>query len=654
LIVAKKRVSQSLADYVTIALSPLLIMALIGSLVFFLLEVLYAGQYMGRMKWTLFFFVFGMVLVARMSIELGRGRARGYGAVLAVAVFLALQSFMQLEESQSLGPIGWAVNGALIALIWWCASKLTWDCTYIDDKIDISGKGVLEAAGLDYEAADIPADDEIDEPSSTGAAGRKLKKAPQAPGLLGWWDRYREYSEKRARKPHTPGVWVVYFSLAALPLYGLGQALIPPEQAERRQYAFWLMVCYLASGLGLLVTTSFLGLRRYLRQRKLRMPASMAGAWLMLGGGMIVALVVLGAVLPRPYGEYQLVSFPGLKSKERSASRLALKHDGAGKGQGSSSADPPKDGQKAEAGSGTKAGNDGGGKSSNKSGNQSGQSGSKAGSSKGGQNSGDKQDQSKSSNSSRAGQQGTDRSSDQQQDGADAKTGEEQQDAKEESDKSAGKDSDRQGTGQDRSSGTGSRSLSNNPVSNLFSKLGSFGQILKWIVFGIVALLVVFFLLRSGLRFLANFTDWARRLLDALREWWQGLFGGAKTQARSEQEPDQERPGAPHRPFAEFRNPFLDGRADQLSPNDLTRYSFDALQAWAWQRDLARRKQETPLEFAARLVDEVPALDAHAQRMAALYARVAYARARLGTGSLEVLRNFWDRLEAVEERPLSA
>ena len=40
-------------------------MSLVGSLVFFLLEVCYAGDYVGRMYWGLFFFVFGIVLAGR-------------------------------------------------------------------------------------------------------------------------------------------------------------------------------------------------------------------------------------------------------------------------------------------------------------------------------------------------------------------------------------------------------------------------------------------------------------------------------------------------------------------------------------------------------------------------------------------------------------
>ena len=96
------------------------------------------------------------------------------------------------------------------------------------------------------------------------------------------------------------------------------------------------------------------------------------------------------------------------------------------------------------------------------------------------------------------------------------------------------------------------------------------------------------------------------------------------------------------------------GRAEQLSPDELARYTFEALQSWAWERGLGRQAQETPLEFTDRLVEEVPSLEGEARRLALLYARVAYARGRLAAANLAHLRSFWDRLEAVQEKPLSA
>src|SRR5207253_7389121 len=133
--------------------------------------------------------------------------------------------------------------------------------------------------------------------------------------------RYRDTQ----RKKHTPGAWVVYFSLVALPIFGLFQALIPAEDGGRRRYTFILMAVYVACGLGLLLTTCFLGLRRYLRQRQLEMPAAMTGAWLTGGGGLVLALLVLGMFLPRPYPEYPIFDLYGAGSAKRKASNYAMK-----------------------------------------------------------------------------------------------------------------------------------------------------------------------------------------------------------------------------------------------------------------------------------------------------------------------------------------
>ena len=196
-------------------------------------------------------------------------RAAGYGFVLGLLVWIALMRFVEYPADMPLASWGWAINLGLIAIVWWCAHRLTWDCTLIDDEVDASGAGLLQMAGLDKRGPPPP--------QSTPERDKPKKKS--LPGLAGWWERYERYREAERKRPHAPGVWVVYFSLAALPLFGLGQAQIPVEEADRRAYSFWLLCIYVGSGLGLLLTTSFLGLRRYLRQRKLRMPAAITGAW---------------------------------------------------------------------------------------------------------------------------------------------------------------------------------------------------------------------------------------------------------------------------------------------------------------------------------------------------------------------------------------
>ena len=58
---ADERKSIPLIDVAAVVISPILIAMMLGSLVFFLIEVLYAGQYSGRLVYTFFFYVLGCV-----------------------------------------------------------------------------------------------------------------------------------------------------------------------------------------------------------------------------------------------------------------------------------------------------------------------------------------------------------------------------------------------------------------------------------------------------------------------------------------------------------------------------------------------------------------------------------------------------------------
>src|SRR5208283_1345343 len=128
--------AKTLADYMVIGISPVLIMLLVGSLSFFLVQVFYRGEAVGSVRWVLFWFVLAVVLVSRIGIEQGTGPAAVYGLALAVATWLYL---IRIHPAFILGMI-------LLGVVWWCAHKLTWDCTLIDDDEDASGGGLLQTA----------------------------------------------------------------------------------------------------------------------------------------------------------------------------------------------------------------------------------------------------------------------------------------------------------------------------------------------------------------------------------------------------------------------------------------------------------------------------------------------------------------------------
>jgi hypothetical protein len=303
---------QTAADYMVIALSPVLIMALVGSLCFFLIEVFYRGQMMGGVCWVMFWFIIGIVLVSRIAIENSTEHAAMYGFGLAFATWL----YMARTQPS------WLLGIVLLAIVWFCAHKLVWDCTLIDEDHDSSGQGLLQKTA----APSALKQEGAKKPGLGLRLGLGLGLGPSAP------------QQKPARKvsaPHSPGRWVVYFSLAALPLFGVGQMLLPGDAAAARRTGFIFLVIYLAAALGLLVTTSFLGLRRYLRQRYLKMPPAIALAWLKFGVG-VACIVLIGAVfLPRPgANEAWTALHYQIDYQLRRASEYAAPVNPPGQGQG--------------------------------------------------------------------------------------------------------------------------------------------------------------------------------------------------------------------------------------------------------------------------------------------------------------------------------
>ncbi|MHC4401449.1 MAG: hypothetical protein ACYTG0_17395 [Planctomycetota bacterium] len=240
-----RRLQKTLADYVTIAISPVLIMGLVGSLLFFLVEVFYQGRYEGRLDWIAVCFTVAIVLVGRIAIEEGKDRARMFAAPLAIVTYLALWKFVEFTGGPLAG-VSWIANMLLLGIVWWSAHKLTWDCTFIDDQEDASGQGLLETVGLD--------------PQTTGAAEPQVGPADEPEGVTskkdddgqpGWWQRLFSNDDRR----HASGVWIVYFSLAALPIFGFGQLLVPRDNVDSRRRVFLYLFVYVASALGLLLTT---------------------------------------------------------------------------------------------------------------------------------------------------------------------------------------------------------------------------------------------------------------------------------------------------------------------------------------------------------------------------------------------------------------
>ncbi|MDP6554932.1 MAG: hypothetical protein QGG71_09715 [Pirellulaceae bacterium] len=657
-----RRPRPTLADYAVIGISPALIMFLIGSLVFFLITVFYQGQFDVRLSFIMVMFIMAAVSIARISINEGREYASLFALPLAGVTLFAMFRFV--EFSGAFARLSGVFNIALLAIIWFCADKLTWDCTVIDESKDSSGQGLLETAGLDD-----------GQPTTEPEAASDAPNEPPTAVAAGLWQKFIEHR----RRPHAPGIWVIYFSIAALPIFGLGQLFLRDDVSRR--YAFKLLVVYVAAALGLLLTTSFLGLRRYLRQRRLEMPKEMAGTWLGVGAAMIAALLLICMLLPRRNAEYSVSDLSFLNSPiDLPVSDWGVGNDGQQQDQAErkvkqDDATSQMEGQKGEGGqteskqsqsqSGAKS-KQSQSKSDGKSSGKKSKGGKKGKSDKsaersqsdsneqssenqqeGEQSNGDQgepsesgQDQDTSNNEDHDDQEPQDpaESNDPEEDPQDPSNPSGQQKQDSQSQEQPSKSQSKQPRSRQSSSASSNRS---NPT-KLFSQLSpTLSGILK-ALYWLIAIAVIAYLVWKNWEQVCKAVQ---NFIKAMQDLWARLFGGQPSDDEvvvsetTETAPDW-------RPFSDFSDPFVSGRADRSSTEELIGYTFEAFEAWGRENGCGRLAEQTPIEFAKEAVRCHGELGKDALRVAELYNWTAYGKTQVPDANREYLRRFWQELSA--------
>ena len=130
------------------------------------------------------------------------------------------------------------------------AHKLTWDCTHIDEKAESSGAGCFLPLVLtptrETEDGSALAATRRGARADSKKKKKKGKKPKTDSRLWDWIEKYKSHRDAQRKGGHTPGVWVLYFALAALPLFALGQSLIDPDDDKRRRATFLQMAVYIA------------------------------------------------------------------------------------------------------------------------------------------------------------------------------------------------------------------------------------------------------------------------------------------------------------------------------------------------------------------------------------------------------------------------
>ncbi len=281
-----------MADYAAIAVAPILIFLMISSLANFLTLIFYRGNFDARVSWIVMMYVLGAVAIARVAIEQNRSHSLGYAAVLGAVALIAMLRFIDspIFVFLILGTVGY-LSDAIVR-----------DCTLIDEGVDSSDQGLVDSGRLFFK-------DQVSHTENADANGSvKKNDSDQALGSESIQSSktaqqrktsYGSTAGRKKRKAKQPGRTVMYLALAALPLFGIGQLFLRNDSATWNR-AQQLLAFYLFASLSLLVTTSFLGLRRYLRQRKVEMPGDVSVAWISGGLTMIATIIFVAFFLPTP------------------------------------------------------------------------------------------------------------------------------------------------------------------------------------------------------------------------------------------------------------------------------------------------------------------------------------------------------------------
>ncbi|MEZ6153356.1 MAG: DUF4129 domain-containing protein [Pirellulaceae bacterium] len=621
---ARQAKSSSPLDAIAVAVSTGLIIGMVGSLIFFLIVAFYRGQYDTRLMYIFGLYTVATVLIARIAIDHGRAYANAFSLPLAVVSMLSMLRFVTF--SGPLGPLSWIVNVALLAVAWYLADRITFDCTQVSERERSVQQGLLQSLGmLKLERVASPTQLLTAAPATATAATN---------------------ANRRIRK-HSPGVWILYFALLAIPLFGLGQLAIPA--ADQRSRAFMFLIVYLACALSLLVLTALLGMQRYLRQRGVAMPVEMGTRWIGIGVGAVMLLLLLCLVLPLPGRSLGLI---GLPSFIQSPEGLSMSRWGWGKagpqsdaGESSESSPPasrPPDNEKAApaAKSNADPNPDPNAKSSAESDNAAHNQSAEV------ESDGQRPSDGKQAQTQREQRRPSERQREQPQ---------LEHEHEHEHEREHEHEHER-GTSSSKMSVSSSRNISkrqtrepNESVSqpapepkkssppSWFDNLpNSVANLIKWLTLAVLAMIIVVYLVTHP-------GDIAR-LWRELQAWWGKLWGGrgqGSAQPTVETADAEER--STRRPFASFANPFA-GQLSRWSPAEVVVHSFAALEAWAAERGRPRRDQETTAEFARHIARGVPAVAAPAQQAAQMLDQLMFAGWQPQLSDVQPLADLWHAL----------
>ena len=307
--VQKPYQARTWTDFLIDFTTPFMILIMIASPIFFLLDVrfVYTEVSDWNLRWFAFWFVLGVVALNRLIAREGKEESILYALALMGAVIayttLTTTAYGVGTVSKGFQNSGWFAlifNTTLVGFIWWFTNRLTHECC-VDDNPLAGDIGMLTSTAIKFRRAIS----QENKPAN--------KRALLADGLLDMeavdpldWQKPKRKAKlqldamsERLPKRH-PGISIFYFSVPVMIAFALGQRVVQHGGPSMILAGHFYIGCYIVAAMALLMLSSLAGLREYFRARRVHVPGGLGPFWVGLGFVMI-AMVGFGATaLPWP------------------------------------------------------------------------------------------------------------------------------------------------------------------------------------------------------------------------------------------------------------------------------------------------------------------------------------------------------------------
>ncbi len=276
---------------------PVLVIGLIWTLVSFAISirsVFYPGQETTLM-WVFFCYVMGTVMVNRIAGYYGESsKAAVYSIMLAGVMALFAITFSGRSGSMVGEPIaggGALANLIMVAVVGFASYKLARESCF-DLKDTEKEKSAVQLRSELRAQRDWYRMEEMEEERARKELEEEKKAAEE------------KASEPAGVPKKHPGIWIIYFSLFSMVVFAVGQRFLPENDFEYYAGAFTYLSANLICALALLLLISLSALRAQCWEKKAAVPPGVGWFWILAGAALIIAVVSLATLPPRPVPEY--------------------------------------------------------------------------------------------------------------------------------------------------------------------------------------------------------------------------------------------------------------------------------------------------------------------------------------------------------------